>query len=48
MEHIRLMIIQAEKHSLQVEVIWSYGNSRNAGASVEEATNYALADWDIL
>jgi len=41
------MLKQAEEVSLQVEVVWSFGNERASGHDVAQACVNALYEWDI-
>lgn len=44
---IASMITEASKHSLQVEVVHSFGVARAAGSNVLTACREALYEWDI-
>ena len=46
-ESITVMVKEAEKHGLLVEVISSYTGYIRSGDSIAEAVHAALYDWDI-
>lgn len=47
-EDISEMILEAEKQSLLIEVIWSYGQEKESGKSTKQACINALCEWDII
>jgi hypothetical protein len=46
-ETISAMLEAAEREGLLVEVVWTFGNLRNSGDNVEDASKSALYEWDI-
>jgi hypothetical protein len=41
------MVEAATKHGLMVEAIWSFGQARKGGDSIEDAVQFALLEWDL-
>jgi hypothetical protein len=39
------MVDAATKHGLMVEAIWSFGQARKGGDSIEDAVQFALLEW---
>lgn len=47
LETIVKMVEIAEKNGLLIEAIWSFGHDMSNGATVSDAVEYALREWDM-
>lgn len=46
-EAISDMIVAAQKYGLLIEAVWSFGQARLGGDSIESAVQFALSEWDL-